>query len=130
MPRKRCLVESCKEPAKRVFRIPSEDVVGHEIRRKWLEIVDSDNRTNLGDPYGICANHFSADCFEPDPRDKQGRPLKKLVLRQNSVPTIVPIPPASNVEHSYAVSVESIVEVRNDDTHHGDIEPGEGDQGP
>lgn len=60
MPTKRCLVKYCKavDCAKRIFRIPSLDVVGQEIWNTWMNNVDKD-RTNHGDPYGICSRHFA-----------------------------------------------------------------------
>ena len=88
MPSKRCLVKNCKTPAKRIFRIPNEDTVGPEIRNKWLAVVDTDNRKNLGDPYGVCLNHFSGDCFDPQSlgKDNKGRP-KLVKLKGHAFPT-------------------------------------------
>ena len=58
MPSKRCLVKSCKHPAKRIFKIPNSDVVGNNVWTLWMNVVDPDRR-NIGGPYGICSSHFS-----------------------------------------------------------------------
>ena len=58
MPSKRCLVKSCKNPAKRIFKIPNAKVVGHNVWTHWMNVVDPDRR-NISGPYGICASHFS-----------------------------------------------------------------------
>ena len=60
MPSKRCLVKSCKNPAKRIFKIPNAKVVGHNVWTHWMNVVDPDRR-NIGGPYGICSSHFSGN---------------------------------------------------------------------
>ena len=100
MPRKRCLIKSCKietnEKLKNIFCIPEEHVAGPEVRQKWLEVIDEARidllRTprNINSVYGICHAHFTSDCFIPasDNMDKQGRPLKRPNLYPNAIPTI------------------------------------------
>ena len=55
MPDKRCLVKSCENPG-RIFRF---DLVEPEFREAWLAVIDTENRKNLGQPYGVCVKHFS-----------------------------------------------------------------------
>ena len=55
MPTKYCLVKSCKDPG-RIFRF---DLVEPNVREAWLAVIDTENRKNLGRPYGVCVKHFS-----------------------------------------------------------------------
>ena len=58
MPRQRCLVNICKEADEKghkIYPIPDLDTVGPDVRNKWLQHV----RGVLGNPYGVCARHFT-----------------------------------------------------------------------
>ena len=89
MPRKRCLIRSCKNDTGRlIFHVPELHVTGPEVRKKWLEVIDPARIDLLRTPrnktcvYGICYTHFTSDCFVPASmnKDKRGRPMKRLVL--------------------------------------------------
>ena len=104
MPRKRCLVKSCKpETGGFIFHIPESHVVGHEVRKKWLEVIEDGRINLLKKPenrniiYGICHMHFTSESFLPASlnKDKMGRPLKKLALLPNAIPT-VNVEPSAN----------------------------------
>ena len=65
MPDKRCLVKSCKtsDIAKRVFPIPSVEIIGENVLKVWLDNVDND-RSNHSFPYGICSRHFAGEKYQ------------------------------------------------------------------
>ena len=97
MPRKCCLIKSCKlNSTHNIFKIPDEHVAGPEVRQKWLEVIDQDRihllRTprNIKSVYGICSAHFSSECFIPasQNKDSKGRYLKRPNLYPNAIPTI------------------------------------------
>jgi hypothetical protein len=89
MPSKRCLVKSCKHPAKRIFKIPNADVAGYNVWTLWMNVVDPDRR-NIGGPYGICSSHFSDSAFIPasENKDKYGHLLRSLNLKPSATPTL------------------------------------------
>ena len=62
MPDKRCLVKSCKtsECGKRIFPIPSIEVIDENVFKVWFSNVDKD-RSNHDRPYGICSRHFAGE---------------------------------------------------------------------
>ena len=93
MPRKRCLIKSCKNhKGNFIFHVPELHVVGPEVRKKWLEVIDNARihqiRKSPPGPYGICQTHFTSDSFIPASKDSRGRLLKTLVLYPNAIPTL------------------------------------------
>ena len=92
MPSKRCLIKSCtNHKGKHIFRVPELDVVGPEVRKKWLELIDPARVLHVfknSSPYGICQTHFTSDSFQPATKDDKGRLRKTLLLFPNAIPTL------------------------------------------
>ena len=98
MPRNRCLVISCKKESGHIYRIPELQVVGPEVRKKWLEVINDKRKYQVDvakTTYGICQNHFTIDSFVPasENKDNKGRQKKIMKLLPNAVPTILDYSP-------------------------------------